>query len=98
MDSVALAKRSESLLTPSERQLRGRVGAYALHAQRDARETTDAARATFLARFEREVDPAGALEPAERTRRAAAARRAYFTRLALSSARARGRRRRVKAA
>ena len=76
-------------LTPAEAALRGRLGAYALHAKHDARETTAKARATFLERFEREVDPDGVLPEAERQRRAEYARKAHFTRLALASARAR---------
>src|SRR5829696_9025434 len=73
----------------AERSLRARLAAYALHAQRDPRETTANGRAAFLARFDREVDPEGLLEPEERRRRAEQARRAYFTRLALASAKAR---------
>ena len=73
----------------AERSLRARLAAYALHAQRDPRETTANGRAAFLARFDREVDPKGLLEPDERRRRAEQARRAYFTRLALASAKAR---------
>ncbi|MGC8635415.1 MAG: hypothetical protein ACP5VP_12325 [Candidatus Limnocylindrales bacterium] len=76
-------------LTPSQRALRARIGAYALHARHDPRETTAYARAAFLSRFEREVDPDGSLNPAERARRAEAARKAYFTRLAYRSAVAR---------
>jgi hypothetical protein len=60
-----------------------------MHARNDARETTVAARTAFLARFEAEVDPDLALDPQERRRRAEHARRAYFTRLALASAKAR---------
>jgi hypothetical protein len=74
---------------PAERSLRARLAAYALHAQHDPRETTANGRAAFLARFDREVDPEGLLEPDERRRRAEQARRAYFTRLALASAKAR---------
>ena len=73
----------------AERSLRGRIGAYSLHAQRDSREITAPARRAFMARFEREVDPAGALTPEERARRADMARKAYFTRLAYRSAKAR---------
>lgn len=76
-------------MTPEQRSLRARAGAYAMHAQYDTRETTAHARAAFLGRFEREVDPDGSLEPGERARRAAAARRAYFTKLALRSSMAR---------
>jgi len=62
-----------------------------MHSRHDARATTAAARAAALARFEREVDPTGSLAPAERSRRAEFARKAYFARLALKSARARRR-------
>jgi hypothetical protein len=75
--------------SPAERSLRARAAAYALHAQRDPQETTANGRAAFLARFEREVDPDGVLEPVERRRRALQARRAYFTRLSLAAAKAR---------
>jgi hypothetical protein len=69
---------------------RGRIGAYALHARYDSRELTAPARKAFLDRFEREVDPEGKLPEEERARRAEYAKRAYFTRLALQSAQARG--------
>lgn len=52
---------------------------------------TAPARAAFMDRFEREVDPDGTLDPAARARRAEHARKAYFTRLALQSAKARRR-------
>jgi hypothetical protein len=65
------------------------MAAYCLHAQRDPRETTQAARDSFMARFERQVDPDNLLPPAERQRRAEAAKKAYFLKLALKSARAR---------
>ena len=73
----------------AERSLRARLAAYALHAQHDARETTANGRAAFLARFDREVDPEGLLEPDERRRRAEQARRAYFARLSLAAVKAR---------
>jgi len=69
--------------------LRGRIGAYALHARHDPRQTTAPARAAFLKRFEHDVDPDGVLPEAERLRRAECARKAHFARLALKSARAR---------
>lgn len=50
---------------------------------------TRAARQAFNDRFEREVDPTGALDPVERARRADSARKAYFSRLALRSAQSR---------
>lgn len=73
----------------SDRVLRGRLGAYVTHSRHDSRAITAAARKTFLERFEREVDPDGALPPDERRRRAEHARKAYFTRLQLKSAQAR---------
>jgi hypothetical protein len=76
-------------LTAEQRSLRAKLGAYSLHAQRDPHETTRAARDAFDARFARIVDPTGELDPAERERRATAARRAHFARLALRSAQAR---------
>ncbi len=71
-------------LAPAERSLIGRIGAYSLHARGGT--NTGPARAAFLDRFEREVDPEGVLTPAERQKRAKAAKSAYFTRLALKSA------------
>jgi hypothetical protein len=47
---------------------------------------TAPARAGLDARFEQEIDPNGTLDPAERAKRVAAKRRAYFKRLALASA------------
>ena len=84
-------------LTPAERSLRGRIGAYVLPSRYDSRELTKAARAAFESKFEREVDPDGVLPLEERLRRAEMARKAHYARLALASAEARrkrGRRRR----
>ncbi len=64
-----------------DRATAGRLGALSQHARHDARETTAAARAAFLDRFEREVDPEGKLDPKERARRAEYARKLYFTKL-----------------
>jgi hypothetical protein len=79
-----------SSLSPKLRSQRARIGAYALHAKRDARETTAAARAAFDVRFLNQVDPDRVLPEDERARRAEAARKAYFTKLAYRSARSRG--------
>jgi len=76
-------------MTPEQRSLRARLGALTAHANGST--NTAPARAAFLGRFEREVDPDGTLDPAERARRAAYARRAHFTRMALKSAIARAR-------
>jgi hypothetical protein len=79
-------------MTPSERALRARLAAHVLHSTHDSRALTAPARRAFADRFEREVDPEGRLAPPERARRAEAARKAYFTRLALKSVQARRRR------
>jgi hypothetical protein len=76
-------------MTPAQRSARARLGAHTLHSQRDGGELTAAATAASMARFEREVDPNNELEPAERTRRAEHARKAFMLRLSLASARAR---------
>ena len=80
-------------LTPDERGLRARIGAYAMHGRHDARETTTNARTAFLTKFEQQADPDRVLPPAERQRRAEQLRSAHFARLALASARARRARR-----
>ncbi len=74
------------MLTPEERALRARIAAHALHSKCDSKELTAKARESFMARFEAEVDPEGILSPSERKRRAEHARKAYFARLALKSA------------
>lgn len=75
---------------PEDRRAIARIAAYSKHATVDGREATRAARHAFLeTRFEREVDPEGRLPVDERRRRASAARKAYFHRLALRSAQVR---------
>ena len=81
----------ESRLSPSDATTRARIAAYALHKKRDAKEITAPARKAFLARFEDEVDPERLLAEPERQRRAEHAKKEYFTRLALKSARRRQR-------
>jgi hypothetical protein len=89
-DSAASGhSRAQQPAGEAERRLRARLAAHAMHARHDARLTTANGRAAFLARFEREVDPDGALEPGERQRRAAHARRLYFSRLSLAAVKAR---------
>jgi hypothetical protein len=74
----------------SPQAVAGRIGAHESWARTEDRPArTAAARRAFLARFEREVDPDGTLSPAERERRAESARKAYFARLAMASAKAR---------
>jgi hypothetical protein len=79
-----VARINSSLLS-----LRGRIGAYRLHATHDPRATTASAREAFLKRFLDEVDPQRELPELERDRRALAARQAHFARLAYLSAKAR---------
>lgn len=78
--------------TETERRLRASIAAHTSWARTPDRSARTApAREAALARFEREVDPDGVLLPQERARRAEHARKAYFQRLALKSARARRR-------
>jgi hypothetical protein len=76
-------------LTPAQRSMRARMGALTVHAQ--GKTNTTAARATFLSRFETQVDPDGILPADERARRAEQARKLYFTDLAFKASRARAR-------
>lgn len=78
--------------TPSERSQQARVAAHILHSKYDSKELTQPARDKFNQRFLDEVDPDRKLPEAERQRRAEHARKAYFTALALKSAKARRRR------
>jgi hypothetical protein len=80
---------SRDRLTPGERTLRARMGAYVVHARYDPRQTTAPARAAFMKRFLDEVDPERLIPEPERLRRAAAARKGYFTRLAFLASRRR---------
>jgi hypothetical protein len=76
--------------TPQERSLAARIASHASWANTtDPAARTAPARKALLDRFEREVDPDGTLPPAERARRAEHAKKVYFTRLALASAKAR---------
>lgn len=82
-----------SRATPQERTVQARAAAlqsWANTGNPSAR--TVRARGAFRARFEREVDPEGVLDPPERARRGEYARKAYMARLALKSAQARRKR------
>ena len=76
-------------LSPAERTLRAKVAAHQKHAHCDPQESTREARAAFASRWEREADPEGILDPAERARRAEHLKKSYFAGLALKSSRAR---------
>lgn len=79
------------MATSMQRRAAATIGALSLHAAGGT--DTAPARAAFIARFERIVDPTGSLDPAERSRRAEFAKRAHFVRLAAKSAAARRERR-----
>lgn len=64
--------------------MRGRIGAFKLHATHDPRVTTAKARAAAEARFYADI-PLD-LPPEERDRRADMARKAHFARMAYLSA------------
>lgn len=76
-------------MSSSRRAQAGRIGGFTVHSRYDSRDLTKAARAAFLSKFEHEVDPDGRLSTVERERRAMAARRAHFARMAYRSAQVR---------
>jgi hypothetical protein len=78
-----------SPMTPEERSRRSRIAAHHLHAQ--GKTNTKPARAAFMDRFYKQVDPDGKLPEAERHRRAEHAMRAHMLSLSAKSARARRR-------
>lgn len=79
-------------LSPEQRSLRARMGAYAVMAKHGRHEITKAARAanpSSDAYWRARVDRDGLLSEAERATRAEDAKKSYFAGLALKSARAR---------
>lgn len=73
-------------MTPEQRSIQARADVLASWARTEDRAArTRPGTEAFLAGFEYEVDPDGTLPEAERARRAEAARRSYFQRLALRS-------------
>lgn len=79
-------------LTPEQRSLRARAAAYTSWSKTtDPTERTRPAREAAAKHWERLVDPDLQLLPAERLRRAEAAKKAHFTKLALKSSIARSR-------
>lgn len=81
-------------MTPAERKLRAEIAAHASWKKTEDRAARTApARRVAAERFERQVDPDGVLDPAERARRADHARREHMARMALTSARVRRQRR-----
>lgn len=88
-DTPSRPRKGVGLVALTAAQQRSRIGGLRTAALHDTRELTAPARAAFLARFEDEVDPDRRLPEDERQRRATAARRAYFSALALRSVQAR---------
>lgn len=89
----------DPVLDAGGRRLRARLAAFTSWSRTaDPAARTAPARAAANKRFEDEVDPDRLLSPQQRARMAEAARKAFYTRLALASAKARssGRTRRVK--
>lgn len=77
-------------MTDALASARGRLGAHTRWARENDRvAATEPARRAFMDRFEREVDPTGVLDPAERTIRAEHAMKAHMTRISLRAAAAR---------
>ncbi len=78
-------------LTPAERTCRARLAAYSMHARGST--NTGPARAAFEAKFLDLVDKDRVLPEPIRLKRAAAARKAYYAKLAFRSVKARAARR-----
>lgn len=75
---------------PEDRALIARIAASELWAKcPDRAAHTAPGRKAALDRFEKQVDPEGKLPPEERAIRAAHAKKAFYTRMALKSAQAR---------
>lgn len=79
-----MREEKRNTLTSERARALGKIGAHIAHSRHSGEEMTAPARRAFMARFEREVDPEGVLDPVERSRRAEHAKRAYFSRLALA--------------
>ena len=83
------------MLSITERSIRGRIGAYSLHALNDTHEVSlpgrVAAASLLEARLLAELDPENRLSTAERERRLEHAKKAHFQKLALRSAQKRRR-------
>jgi hypothetical protein len=80
----------DAMATERERSTAGKIAAYTRWAyEPNRRAATAPARRGLEARFEREVDPEGLLDPVERARQVETFRKAYYQRLAAASAKAR---------
>ncbi|GAA0720282.1 hypothetical protein Drose_06575 [Dactylosporangium roseum] len=77
-------------LTPAQRSMRASIAAHSRWAREpDRKEAMRPALDGMLARFEKQVDPDGVLEPHIRAERAESAKKAYYKALQLKSSRAR---------
>lgn len=88
-------------IEPVSQASRARLGGLALSAAHDPLEYTARAREVFKDSFLEQVDPTGELRasnPQEAARRAVAARKLHYARLALKSAAARRRAKKARAA
>lgn len=84
--------------TPAERAMHSRAASHVRWSREtDRTGATEAARKGLQAKFERQVDPDGLLDPIERAKRAESARKAYYADLTRRSIAAR-RRKKEKAA
>jgi hypothetical protein len=73
-------------MSPAENSARASIAAHTRWSREtDRSAATEAARSSFLARFERQVDPDGVLTPTERAFRAEHARKAYMASLAFKA-------------
>lgn len=76
--------------TPAQRSMAGQIAALTRWSREpDRKAATKPLKDGFLAKFEREVDPDGVLDPETRTQLAIVARKAHMRRLALASSKAR---------
>lgn len=79
--------------SPAERALHARSAShFRWSRETDRTKATAPARAGLQARFERQVDPDGVLDPVERAKRVESARKAYYADLSRRSAAARRKR------
>lgn len=78
--------------SPAERVLHSRAASHVRWSREsDRSKATAPARAGMQAKFERQVDPDGLLDPVERAKRAESARKAYYADLTRKSIAARRR-------
>jgi hypothetical protein len=84
-------------MTPEQRRLKASAAAHAQWSKEtDRTQRTAKAREGQMARYRRQVDPEGRLDPEQREKMARSALRAHMTSMALRSSIARSRRARAK--